>query len=326
VETRFYDERNARAEDYLGVHRRVYREGLEPLDYRLDGTHRQRWLPPLNAGKRLNQEGAWHPVATPDGREMYYEAGFNGENRPRGRQGIVRVDWLSDRWSDPQPVLAGQRPVVGLRPAVSSDGTVLAFVAWKSNPFAEHGETEYPNLPNYGQADVYVTERVDGVWQPVRNAGPKINGFNESLGVAFVPGTHTLCFESNRGGAALTLWLADREGDEWGEPRPLGIGQAAHPRFSDDGRRLFFSSDRKGTLGGSDLWVVDRDDGGWSRPLNLGADVNHDWHDGQCAPLADGELLYFDRCCPWSLWVTGRVDSERAIRHMADIYALGEWE
>src|SRR5207253_805752 len=36
---------------------------------------------------------------------------------------------------------------------------------------------------------------------------------------------------------------------------------------------------------------------------------------------------YFSRCYrPWNLMVTGRADSEAAIRHMADIYALGEWE
>ncbi len=62
----------------------------------------------------------------------------------------------------------------------------------------------------------------------------------------------------------------------------------------------------------------------WSRPINLGPSVNHDWHDSKPTLTPDGTVMYFTRCCSWHLVVTGRVDSEAAIRHMADIYAHGD--
>jgi formylglycine-generating enzyme required for sulfatase activity/Tol biopolymer transport system component len=327
VETRFYDQDGQPAGDRLGVHRRVYREGKDPLEYRVDGKPRQRWLPPIDLGKRINQYSPWNPCLAPDGKEMYCGT-YSG--LPEDRKGVVfRMVWQEGRWSDPQPVLAAGKRLLGLRTAISSDGKFMALVAWKNDPFG--AKIEYPDLPNYGMADIYVTECNSGVWQAVRNAGPKLNrlNFNEEPGVAFVPGTHTLCFAAapeGQGTAQLTLWLSDREGDQWGEPRPLNLGQAAKPIFSADGKRLYFESSRKASFGRLDIWMTEKQGDTWARPINLGPDVNGPWNDAGPALMPDGSVLYFCRDSPWKLLVTGRADSEAAIRYMADIYALGEAE
>lgn len=215
VETRFYDGEGKPAEDHLGVHRRVYRDDQD-LEYRLDGSHRERWLPTLGLGKRINEDGAWKPVLSPDGKTLYFVASWTG-SAPTKRQGIYRAVWQDGRWSDPEPVIAGDRPLLGANFAISSDGKVLAVTARQEEP--RFGQYEYPDLPNYGGYDIYYSEHEEGAWQPVRNAGSRINQFDKHPRLAFVPGTHNLCFcASGPGAQGEELWLSSREGDEWGEP------------------------------------------------------------------------------------------------------------
>ena len=47
-----------------------------------------------------------------------------------------------------------------------------------------------------------------------------------------------------------------------------------HPSISADGKKLIFSSDKSGGLGGSDLYVSELIDGKWSNPVSLGTEVN----------------------------------------------------
>lgn len=47
-----------------------------------------------------------------------------------------------------------------------------------------------------------------------------------------------------------------------------------HPAMSPDEKKLFFSSDMPGGYGGMDLYFVEKLESGWSKPINLGPDVN----------------------------------------------------
>lgn len=47
-----------------------------------------------------------------------------------------------------------------------------------------------------------------------------------------------------------------------------------HPALSKDGQKLYFSSDMPGGQGGFDLYVSERKNGKWVKPVNLGNDIN----------------------------------------------------
>jgi len=47
-----------------------------------------------------------------------------------------------------------------------------------------------------------------------------------------------------------------------------------HPSISANGKKLIFSSDKAGGFGESDLYVSELNEGKWSEPVNLGAEVN----------------------------------------------------
>jgi hypothetical protein len=64
--------------------------------------------------------------------------------------------------------------------------------------------------------------------------------------------------------------------------------------ISCDGRVLYFSSNRPGGLGGTDIWVsVKQKDGRWSNPANLGAPINTDKDEESPFISNDGNRLFF---------------------------------
>lgn len=64
--------------------------------------------------------------------------------------------------------------------------------------------------------------------------------------------------------------------------------------FANDGKTLYFASDRPGGFGGSDLYVSQKDaTGNWSEPVNLGNTINTDHDEDSPFMLADNKTLYF---------------------------------
>ena len=109
-------------------------------------------------------------------------------------------------------------------------------------------------------------------------------------------------------GTAMNLGPVINRGPAGNQP-----GFDGGPNTSSDGLTLYFVSDRPGGEGGSDLWAAQRATAiaPWSRPVNLGSNVNGRDMDASPSVSADGLELYFDSSRPggqgeWDLWVTNR--------------------
>ena len=64
--------------------------------------------------------------------------------------------------------------------------------------------------------------------------------------------------------------------------------------ISPDGKKLFFTSERKGGLGGSDIWMIERiGKKEWGEPKNLGAPINSQYDEGGMFIAPDGKTLFF---------------------------------
>ncbi|MEH6766092.1 MAG: OmpA family protein [Aequorivita antarctica] len=78
----------------------------------------------------------------------------------------------------------------------------------------------------------------------------------------------------------LTLYKATKTGGyNWSNVVELPFNNKgysiAHPALSQDGKKLYFSSDMPGTIGMSDLWYVDiLGDNSYGKPVNLGPNIN----------------------------------------------------
>jgi peptidoglycan-associated lipoprotein len=89
----------------------------------------------------------------------------------------------------------------------------------------------------------------------------------------------TRCEAGKREKKGCVIMYAKKSGDTWSQPKNIGILPdslvAAHPSISPDGSTLYFVSEITGGSGKKDIWKVTKSgDGAWSKPVNLGPDIN----------------------------------------------------
>ena len=94
------------------------------------------------------------------------------------------------------------------------------------------------------------------------------------------------------------LYSALKNGDSWGSISSLPFNDKSfsnsNPSLSKDGKTLYFSSNRPGSIGGSDIWkVMVNADGTFGEPQNLGAKVNTEGNESFPFIADDNKTLYF---------------------------------
>jgi outer membrane protein OmpA-like peptidoglycan-associated protein/tetratricopeptide (TPR) repeat protein len=76
----------------------------------------------------------------------------------------------------------------------------------------------------------------------------------------------------------LKIFVSHYKNGSWSEAVEMPFNSneysSCHPTLSNDGKRIYFASNRPGGLGGMDIWVSNLEYGRWSEPKNLGAAVN----------------------------------------------------
>ena len=155
---------------------------------------------------------------------------------------------------------------------------------------------------NRRQEDFYESNRQpDGSWAtavPLTGVNTKLNEGAQSI---TADGNYLVFTGCGRreGLGGCDLYGSTRVGGRWTEA--VNLGPVINSRFSEsqpslsqDGSLLFFASNREGGLGQDDLYVAGRQaDGGWSKPVNLGATVNTPANDRYPFWAADNKTLYF---------------------------------
>jgi Tol biopolymer transport system component len=175
-------------------------------------------------------------------------------------------------------------------PSISADGLSLYFesdrpgsrdsdiwVATRSSPTAPFGSPV-----NLGAV----------VNSPSVDAHPEISGYGLSLYFSSYR-------DGGRGGS--DIWVSRRATarEPFGPPVPLTALNSpsfdGEPTISADGRALFFTSDRAGTVGGADLWVSTRVSTArpFGRPVDIGSRINTVSDERTPEISADGTRLYF---------------------------------
>ena len=142
----------------------------------------------------------------------------------------------------------------------------------------EHGAT--------GQSftDIFET-RLDkkGKWStpvPVDFLNTEFEDGSPSFSSDYTEVYFTRCEAGKRENKGCVIMYSTREGVNWSDPVKIELLVdslvAAHPALSPDGQTLYFVSDMPGGKGGKDIYRATRTSPGspWSRPENLGTDIN----------------------------------------------------
>lgn len=138
----------------------------------------------------------------------------------------------------------------------------------------------------YGSCDIYYTRNSNGFWSGLQNAGSTINTKAWEAQPSVSSSGDRLYFASNRAGGygGKDIWVSDitvlKNGQlHFSQPRNLGRGINGRgndysPFIHADDATIYFASDGKYGLGGSDLYLSRLKDSVWSRAQNMGVPVN----------------------------------------------------
>ncbi|MBC8144571.1 MAG: PD40 domain-containing protein, partial [bacterium] len=151
-----------------------------------------------------------------------------------------------------------------------------------------------------GKADIFATTRTNDAWTMATNA-VSINTDKNDGSISIAADGRTIVFASDAydGFGDADLFTADLVDGQVVNIRNMGENVntrrwESQPAISGDGTTVYFTSNRRGGIGGTDLWMSSRDESGeWQIPVNIGPSVNTS--DDELSPFVtlDGGTLFF---------------------------------
>lgn len=257
-----------------------------------------------------------------EGHQIFYERGKSFQNRLEFDSAITYYglyhEWVSQRRDADglkevkKRILeceSGKRLVsvprkflvTGLGPAINSpfedyapvlneDESLLVFTSRR--PIENLGRENSTDGKYY--EDIFLSHRENGEWSPAANMGPPVNTpFHDSNLALSSDGKRLYIYSDTNGGDIL---VSNYLNGKWSQPRPMPwpINTPHHESsISTDGKRFFVASERPGGLGGSDIWLIERNASGQWKSTNPGSAVNTAWDEDGPFIDYDKETLYF---------------------------------
>lgn len=237
------------------------------------------------------------PVVTLDGKTLYFTSRRPSTNQQKYSETGDYGDDLftaernaAGRWTNAKPMTGiNSRDDEGAV-AFSADGQEIYYSLCR-------------RLDGVGDCDLYVQERSDTGWKPLKNLGRVVNSPMWDGQPSISADGTALYFSSRRFGSSdgsEDLWVSYRNtGGAWSSPINLGdvintSGSERSPFISADGGTLYFSSDGHPGYGEHDLFVTRKlEDGSWSEPVNLGSPINSEGNDEFLTIPARGDTIIY---------------------------------
>ncbi|MEC9209594.1 MAG: OmpA family protein [Bacteroidota bacterium] len=110
---------------------------------------------------------------------------------------------------------------------------------------------------------------------------------------------YTKCTKDKKGYNNCDIYYVNRENGIWSDVQsfPRSISRLdsweSQPTVSFDGRTIIFSSDRSGGYGKMDLYEINKVNGSWTSPKNLGSNINSNEFEKSPYLHTDGKTLFF---------------------------------
>jgi len=180
-------------------------------------------------------------------------------------------------------------------PVLNKDETLLIFTSRRLDRNVSQ-DVHTDNLPF---EDIFFSVKTDSLWNYALNIGEEVNTASHDSNLSLSKdGSKLYIYNSDINNGDIFVSSIDAQGN-WGDPvrLPDPINSGANENgvsVSEDGRWMFFSSDRPGGNGEHDLYLSESNGkGGWKHPINLGPVINTPSNEEGPFIGYDGKTLYF---------------------------------
>jgi len=196
----------------------------------------------------------------------------------------------------------GQNPP-GNTPELFAPGIISTGMGEYSSIFSPDGNEFYFDVPNPSHSKFYILgmKRINGLWSP-----PELVSFSGKYYDSFPfvsPDNKKMFFTSRRpvysGDLSFdwNIWVSLRTEKGWSEPYPLpppiNTDTREYAPSLDSNGTLYFTSNRKGGKGRTDIYRCFYEDGAFTLPENLGENVNTENGEFNSCIAPDGSYLIF---------------------------------
>ncbi|MEM7548316.1 MAG: hypothetical protein AAF363_01480 [Bacteroidota bacterium] len=129
-----------------------------------------------------------------------------------------------------------------------------------------------------GGYDIWEVEKNGKYWGVPINFGKPLNTLGNEGGASLSPDEKEMYFMRCETMApkkvdGCKILISEKKGSRWGEGQEISGAineyNAAYPKILSDNQTLLFSSDRPGGKGGWDFYISKKENGTWSKPINV---------------------------------------------------------
>ena len=248
---------------------------------------------PVNSGSNINsQNDEYVNSVTADDEVLYFTVCKNPENPKLKNEDFCfsereknYIGWMPSKYLGPPVNSQGNEGAL----TISPDGRYLFFAGCNR----EDG---------YGSCDIYISVKKGDKWGKPVNLGFEVNSSYWESQPSLSSDGRTLYFVSNRPGGKgkSDIWKTYLQNNgTWTKPENLGDSvnteySEMSPFIHPDQQTLYFSSDGFTGMGGMDIFISRKKNGGeWTRPVNLGYPVNTHKDEISIIVNAIGDKAYF---------------------------------
>lgn len=261
---------------------------------------------PKNVGEGINTPFAeYYPTLTIDGRQLLFTrrlpSNQDGKADEQEDFYVSTLDKEANTWQTAYPMPPNiNTPWNEGAPTISGDGKTIIFVACTDPSGLNYGAQR----TGKGSCDLFVTYKINGRWSTPINLPGAVNTSNWETQPSLSADGKTLYFiravRSKEGRANSDIYVSTLlDNGKWSEaerlPNTLNTNSNEESvQIHPDGKTLYFASRGHLGLGGSDLFMSQKDaQGNWSKPVNLGYPINTRFDENSLLVSAQGDIAFF---------------------------------
>ncbi|MDP3435192.1 MAG: OmpA family protein [Bacteroidota bacterium] len=238
----------------------------------------------------IHYADALRSAGKPEEAKLIYESEFKKDSKNlhaiNGLESVRRIQ----EWKEiPELYIVENLKTIN---SAANDMVVQIMPGTEKSIFIKSSREDVPNKkinPVTGQkfADFFqsVNDTIKMRWNipELLNEPISLNSTDEELFLNFSPSKELVVFSRSVSNptqqATSQLLFFQKKKGQWTSPAPLPFtadgANYLQPMISENGKTLWFASDRSGGLGGFDIWKSEINDTGiFSEPINAGAEIN----------------------------------------------------